>query len=79
MDREDAQQRCPLCGGRRVSGTTTFTAELGFGVVVIRNVPAAVCEQCGEAWIADDVAAELEERVNEAREQRQQAAVFAMG
>lgn len=31
---------CPLCGGGKKPGTTTFTADLGFGVVVIRNVPA---------------------------------------
>lgn len=28
---------CPLChGGNKQTGTTTFTVELGFGVVVIR-------------------------------------------
>jgi YgiT-type zinc finger domain-containing protein len=69
---------CPLCGGRQESGTTTFTAELGFGVVVIRNVPARICQQCGEAWIDDAVAEALERRVNDARVQRQQVAVFAM-
>lgn len=59
-------------------GTTTFVTDLGFGVVVVRNVPALVCERCGEAWYSDDTAAELELRVNEARTQRQQVAVFAM-
>jgi YgiT-type zinc finger domain-containing protein len=77
--REEADTKsCPLCGGGCEQGTTTFTAELGFGVVVIRNVPARVCHQCGEAWIADEVAATLEQHVSEAREQRQQVAVFAM-
>ena len=38
---------CPLCGGAKRRGSTTFTADLGFGVVVIRNVPASVCGQCG--------------------------------
>jgi len=68
---------CHFCGGKRGSGTTTFTAELGFGVVVIRNVPEAVGGQCGEARIEDRIAAMLEKHVDEAREQRQQAAVFA--
>ncbi len=31
---------CPVCKGTRRRGTTTFTADLGFGVVVVRNVPA---------------------------------------
>lgn len=30
---------CPLCGGNKKAGTTTFTAELGTGVVAVRNVP----------------------------------------
>ncbi len=34
---------CPLCGGNKKAGTTTFTAELGTGVVVVRNVPTTVC------------------------------------
>lgn len=72
------EDRCPICGGRRVSGTTTFAVDLGFGVVVVRNVPAQVCEQCGEAWLDDTVAARLERYVEEARENRQQVAVLAM-
>jgi YgiT-type zinc finger domain-containing protein len=47
---------CPLCGGIKGPGSTTFTAELGFGVVVVRNVPATVCLQCGADWISDGVA-----------------------
>lgn len=68
---------CPLCGGARKAGTTTFTVELGFGVVVIRSVPATVCEQCGADWIADEVAARLEEMVATARERRHQVEVTA--
>ena len=58
---------CPTCGGERSAGRTTFTAELGVGVVVVRQVPAQVCDQCGEAWIEDSVARRLEEIVEAAR------------
>ena len=59
---------CPLChGGNKQSGTTTFTVDLGFGVVVIRKVPAQVCDQCGSDWIEDDTAEKLENIVNIAR------------
>ena len=57
---------CPLCAGPKHAGTTTFTAELGFGVVVVRRVPATVCSQCGADWIADEDAATLERIVDEA-------------
>jgi len=69
---------CPICGARRIKGTTTFTAELGFGVVVVRSVPAHVCEQCGEAWLDDAVAARLERYVQDAREKREQVSIIAM-
>ncbi len=58
---------CPLCGGTRTQGLTTFTADLGFGVVVVRHVPALVCNQCGEDWIGDEVAETLESAVAQAR------------
>jgi YgiT-type zinc finger domain-containing protein len=64
---------CPLCGGEKEAGTTTFTVDLGFGVVVVRDVPALVCSQCGEAWIEDDAAQKLEGVVDDAR--RRQAVV----
>ncbi|MHB8455996.1 MAG: type II toxin-antitoxin system MqsA family antitoxin [Acidiferrobacterales bacterium] len=59
--------RCPLCGGEKQPGTTTFTVDLKFGVVVVREVPAFVCTQCGDAWIDDPVAAKLESIVADAR------------
>lgn len=59
---------CPVCGGKRSAGETTFTVELGFGVVIVRHVPATVCEQCGADWIADDVATQLERYVESARQ-----------
>ena len=59
--------RCPLCGGDKQPGTTTFAVDLKFGVVVVREVPALVCTKCGDAWIDDPVAAKLESIVMEAR------------
>lgn len=58
---------CPLCGGGLSEGTTTFAADFGAGVVVVRHVPATRCDQCGEAWISDAQAAEIETLVHKAR------------
>jgi YgiT-type zinc finger domain-containing protein len=57
---------------------TTFTAELGFGVVVIRDVPATVCSQCGADWIADNVAGRIEALVDDARKKRLQVEVTSL-
>jgi YgiT-type zinc finger domain-containing protein len=62
--------KCPLCGGTKKAGKTTFTVDLGFGVVVVRGVPATVCSQCGADWIDDTIAAKLEEIVNDARKKK---------
>ncbi len=59
--------RCPLCGGEKQPGATTFAVDLKSGVVVVREVPAFVCTKCGDAWIDDSVAAKLESFVAAAR------------
>ena len=66
MNSESVKSRCPLCDGYKEPGKTTHTVDLGFGIVVIRNVPATVCSQCGEAWIDPRTAEELENIVEEA-------------
>ena len=73
-----AEDKCPVCGGRKVPGTTTFTAELGFGVVVVRKVKALVCQQCGEEWISPETARRLEEIVERARKERHQVEILEM-
>jgi len=67
MNISKSSDKCPLCGGTKKAGHTTFTVDLGFGVVVVRNVPATVCSQCGADWIQDPIAAKLEDIVNDAR------------
>ncbi len=58
---------CPLCGGQKMLGETTFTADLESCLIVVRKVPAKVCEQCGESWLEQKTAKKLEELVQEAR------------
>lgn len=60
--------RCPMCRGHLQHSTTTFTSDLGFGVAVVRQVPAKVCDQCGESWLSDDVAEGLENIIDGIRQ-----------
>ena len=69
--------QCPLCGGNKASGKTTFTADLGSGVVVVRRVQATICTQCGEEWIDDETARCLEKVVDEARLKHSEVEVIA--
>ena len=72
----DESGGCPLCGGEKQPGFTTFAVDLGFGVVVVRGVPALVCANCGAAWLENPIAERLEGIVGEAR--RKQAVVEVM-
>lgn len=48
------------------------------GVVVVRNVPAFVCQQCGEEWLDDEQSAELEKIVSRARNENAQLEMISM-
>lgn len=77
MTRNQQPTQCCLCGGEKRAGTTTFTADFEFGVVVVKHVPALVCALCGADWIQDDVAARLETIVADAKSKRLQVEVTA--
>ena len=64
---KQSTDRCPICGGNKATGSTTFTVDLGESIIVIRDVPAMLCSQCGDEWISDDVASKLESIVEEAK------------
>jgi YgiT-type zinc finger domain-containing protein len=78
MKLQESPNRCPLCGGSKKPGRTTFTVDLGFGVVVVREVPASVCSQCGADWIDDYIASKLEEIVNDARQKHHMVEVTTL-
>lgn len=59
---------CRMCHGNMENGKTTFTSDLGFGVVVVRQVPAKVCIQCGESWLSDATSEGLEKVVDDVRQ-----------
>ena len=75
-DRPDG--KCASCGGDRVTGRTIFAAQIEDGVLVVRDVPATVCSQCGEEWIDDDVTARLTEIAEDARRRRVQLEVVTL-
>lgn len=70
---------CPLCNGKIKPGTTTFSLDLQSGVIVVRKVPAHICQQCGEEWLDDEQAANLEKIVARARQQNVQLEMVSMG
>lgn len=51
---------CVICKtGKMEPGTTTVTLERDGLILVIRDVPATVCPNCGEAYVDEATASEL--------------------
>lgn len=60
--------RCIVCkNGETRPGRTTETYELETAVVVVRGIPAEVCDQCGEAYTDAETRRHLESIVDRAR------------
>ena len=58
---------CALCKGKMKNGRVNFPVDVGNNFILIKEVPALVCEQWREYFLEDDVAGVIEEIVNKAR------------
>ena len=54
---------CFMCKGTTRKSFSTFTVDMGGCIVVVKNVPSQVCDQCGEASYISEVAKRLEQIV----------------
>ncbi|MGC9260787.1 MAG: type II toxin-antitoxin system MqsA family antitoxin [Phycisphaerae bacterium] len=61
--------KCPICKhGQTAPTTVTVTLERQGATVVFRNVPADVCEICGEQYVDQKTTARLLAQANTAAE-----------
>ena len=68
--------KCIVCHhGETRPGTTTVTFHREGQTVVVNEVPAQVCENCGEAYVAEDVTEKVLEIAAEARKAQAQVLV----
>jgi len=54
---------CFICKGTLREAFSTFTTDMGGCIVVVKNVPSFVCDQCGETSYNDEVAKRIEQIV----------------
>lgn len=66
----DIVDRCDLCSGELEPGTTTLELWRGNELLVIRDVPADVCQQCHEAYISASVSERLDHFLGEYHQHR---------
>lgn len=61
--------RCGICGHRgTVAGTTTIPLERGDFLLVMRDVPAQICENCGEAFVDEKTTSQILAEANKLAE-----------
>ena len=52
--------KCVICKqGQTHNGFATVTLDRGATTVVIKEVPAEICDNCGEYYLSDDVTEKL--------------------
>jgi YgiT-type zinc finger domain-containing protein len=58
---------CVICrNGITHDGHVTVTVQRGDTTVILKRVPAEVCDNCGEYYLSSDVAAQVLERAESA-------------
>ena len=57
---ENKIKKCPLCGGEMKDGTTAIPFFINDKIIVIKDVPAEICSDCGEAYMKSSVAGRIE-------------------
>jgi YgiT-type zinc finger domain-containing protein len=56
LSKGEKGMKCVICGvGETESGTATITLEKDTTIIVFKQVPADVCQTCGESYTDEDV------------------------
>jgi YgiT-type zinc finger domain-containing protein len=58
---------CVICRqGQTKGGLTTVTLQRGATTIVIKDVPADICENCGEYYLSEEVTRKIESLAEQA-------------
>ncbi len=59
--------KCVICrNGNTIEGLITVVLERGSSTLIFKNVPAKVCENCGEEYLSEKTNRELLKKAKEA-------------
>ncbi len=58
-------ERCSLCKGKLRKGKTEFTVKVGKEVISIKDVPAYVCQKCGESYFTPEISRKIDKVMRE--------------
>ncbi len=58
--------KCMICRhGETQQGTTTITLERGTSTIIFKDVPALVCDNCGEKYIEENITKRILQNAND--------------
>lgn len=64
---EETAMKCPICKhGETIEGTASMTLERGGTTLIFKNVPAQICNNCGEEFFNGDITASILEQAETA-------------
>jgi len=70
---------CAVCKiGETKPGEVTLLLERGESIIIIKDVPAHICENCGERYFDADVTREVMQRAEEAVQKGAELEVLRM-
>ena len=55
---------CVICKGDFIEGLVNHIVDINNHIIIIKNVPALICSQCGDYFIDDKVARVLESLID---------------
>ena len=62
QDQETTGRSCVICKGGEVrAGHTSLTVERGRMTLVLKHIPALVCDHCGEAYLDEPTTSRIEQ------------------
>ena len=59
--------KCMRCGKPAYRSVTSEAIELGFSLLVVRNIPCYKCEECDEIFYTGDVVQKVESIIADAK------------
>lgn len=55
---------CVICKGKLLEGKVNHIVDINGHIIIVKNVPANICTQCGEYYISNKIALILEELID---------------
>lgn len=69
--------KCEFCKAELINGKVNHIVDLGDGIVIIKNVPANICRQCGEYYVDTQTALKLENIVDRVKKEKAEVLIIS--